>query len=248
MKEISMAVKNFPIKLVWSKMLSPKVKHLAFSREDGEKLDYVPGQFISIHFEHEGKAIRRSYSVATMPGHSDFIEFAMSYVPGGPASELLMHLKEGDELTCSGPYGRLILRDEALQRLFLVATGTGVTPYRAMLPALHKRMQENPELKVILLLGVQYRQDALYVEEFLAFAKENPRFEFRTYFSRDDLANKLEHEYQGYVQHAFDSLNMQPESDVIYLCGNPNMIDDAYAILKETGFATSQVRREKYVS
>jgi ferredoxin-NADP reductase len=243
-----MAVKTFPIKLTWSQMLTPKVKHLAFSREDSEKLNYIPGQFISIHFEHDSKAIRRSYSIATKPGASDLIEFAMSYVPGGPASELLMNLKEGAELTCSGPYGRLILRDEPLQRLFLMATGTGVTPYRAMLPELQQRMQANPELKVILLLGVQYRQDQLYAEEFLDFAKQNPNFEFRIYFSRDDLPCKLSHEYKGYVQHAFDTLNMQPDTDVIYLCGNPNMIDDAYNILKELGFATQQVRREKYVS
>jgi len=229
-------------------MLTPTVKHFAFVREDGEPLNYIPGQFISIHFEHEDKTLRRSYSVATIPGESNLIEFAMSYVPGGPASEMLMHLKEGAILNISGPYGRLILRDEPLNRLFLMATGTGITPYRAMLPELHKRLQTNPDLKIILLLGVQYRQDGLYTEDFLKFAQENPNFEFRIYFSRDDLPSRLAHEYQGYVQHAFDNFAMNPETDIVYLCGNPNMIDDAFTILKETGFAIQQVRREKYVS
>lgn len=243
-----MAIKTFPVELAWSTMITPKVKHLAFKRTDGAMLSYIPGQFISVHFEHEDKTLRRSYSVATIPGDSDLIEFAISYVPGGPASELLMNLKEGDTLNFSGAYGRLILRDEPLQRLFLMATGTGVTPYRCMLPEIHKRMQENPELKVVLLLGVQYRQDQLYAEEFLKFQQTHPNFEFRLYFSRDDLPGQLKHEHKGYVQHAFDAFNMNPATDTVYLCGNPHMIDDAFAILKDIGFEVQQVRREKYVS
>ena len=243
-----MALKTFSAKLVWHKLLTPNVKHLAFSREDGETLNYIPGQFISVHFDHDDKPIRRSYSIATIPGSSDLIEFAISYVPNGPASELLMNLQVGETLNFSGPYGRLILRDEPLERLFLMATGTGVTPYRCMLPALKQRMQENPNLKVILLLGVQYRQDALYTEEFVNFANEHPNFEFRTYFSRDELADRLSHEYQGYVQHAFDTLSINSDTDTVYLCGNPNMIDDAFNQLKDNGFAIQQVRREKYVS
>lgn len=243
-----MTIKTFPVKLVWSKMLTPTVKHFAFMREGQDIFQYVPGQFISIHFEHEGKALRRSYSVATIPGKSELIEFAISYVPGGPASELLMHLAEGDVVQVSGPYGRLVLRDEPLQRLFLVATGTGVTPYRSMLAALEKRMAENPALKVILLLGVKYRQDQLYAEEFIQFSKEHPQFEFRIYFSRDELPSCLGHEYKGYVQHAFDAYVMNATTDIVYLCGNPHMIDDAFALLKELGFAIHQVRREKYVS
>lgn len=243
-----MAVKTFPVELAWTKMLTPKVKHLAFKRTDGDALNYTPGQFISIHFEHEGKALRRSYSVATIPGESDLIEFAISYVPGGPASELLMNLKEGDKLDFSGPYGRLVLRDEPLQRLFLMATGTGVTPYRCMLPTLHDLMQQNPELKIILLLGVQYRQDQLYAEEFLQFQQQHPNFEFRIYFSRDELPGQLKHEHKGYVQHAFDDFAMNPATDIVYLCGNPHMIDDAFGILKDIGFEVQQVRREKYVS
>jgi ferredoxin-NADP reductase len=243
-----MSMKTFDCELVWSKMITPNVKHFAFKHKEGQTLNYIPGQFISIHFENDGKPLRRSYSIATIPGQGDFIEFAISYVKGGPASELLMNLQEGEILPFSGPYGRLILRDEPLNRLFLVATGTGVTPYRSMLSELAQRMTENPTLKVFILLGVQYRQDQLYTEEFLKFAQQHPNFEFRTYFSRDELPSRLKHEYKGYVQHAFDDFHMNPETDIIYLCGNPNMIDDAFGLLKDSGFAISQIRREKYVS
>ncbi|MFN7096231.1 MAG: ferredoxin--NADP reductase, partial [Gammaproteobacteria bacterium] len=66
--------------------------------------------------------------------------------------------------------------------------------------------------------------------------------------SRDELQDAKAYECKGYVQTAFDELRPNPTSDVVYLCGNPNMIDDSYELLKELGFSAQQVRREKYVS
>ena len=56
------------------------------------------------------------------------------------------------------------------------------------------------------------------------------------------------HEYKGYVQHAFPDLTLNPQEDIVYLCGNPSMIDDAFTYLKDTGFTMQQVIREKYIS
>jgi len=242
-----MAITTFPMILKEVRSLTPNTRHFVFHREEGA-LEFIPGQFVSIHFEHEGKELRRSYSLATIPGVSTEIEFAASYFKGGPASELLFHLKEGTVLQCSGPYGRLILREEKPARYFLVATGTGVTPYRAMLPSLKKRLEENPSLKVIVLLGVRDRNDALYLEDFLSFEKETPGFQFFIHYSREKDTTLAPYERHGYVQTAFQEWDPKPAEDIFYLCGNPNMIDDSYALLKEKGFTPHSVRREKYVS
>lgn len=243
-----MAIQTFPVILEEVKSITPRVRHLAFRRTDEQVFNYIPGQFISIHLDMNGSTLRRSYSVATIPGQSDLIEFAISYVEGGAASEVLFHIEPGTPLNFSGPYGRLILRDEPIQRCFLMATGTGVTPYRAMLPQIKQKLAEHPELEIWVLMGVQYRIDQLYPADFIALAKEHPRFHYRVYHSRDELLEQQPHEYKGYVQTSFDELKPDAAHDVVYLCGNPNMIDDAYAILQELGFTAQQVRREKYVS
>lgn len=243
-----MAVQTFSVVLDHVESITPRIRHLTFKRVDGDHFQYIPGQFISIHFEVDGKPIRRSYSVATIPGKSEFIEFAISYVKGGPASELLFNIQPNTKLEFSGPYGRLILRDETITRCFLVATGTGVTPYRAMLPQIMEKLAADPTMEIWILLGVQYRVDQLYPADFLAYAEQNPRLHFRTYHSRDELLDAKPYEFKGYVQTAFDELKPNPATDVVYLCGNPNMIDDSYELLKELGFSAQQVRREKYVS
>ena len=38
------------------------------------------------------------------------------------------------------------------------------------------------------------------------------------------------------------------ETDIAYLCGNPNMVDACFEALKEAGLEVKQIRREKYVS
>lgn len=243
-----MAIQTFPLVLKWVKMVTPNVRHLAFAAPDGKPFAFIPGQFISIHFTSGDELYRRSYSIASIPNESDEIEIALSYFKGGVASEYLFNLKPGDLVEASGPYGRLVLRDEQPQRYILVATGTGVTPYRSMLPSLTERMAASPELKVTLLLGVQSRSDLLYADDFRLFASQHPNFDFHICYSREKSPELALDERVGYVQNVFPALELNPEHDIIYLCGNPHMIDDAVIQLKEVGFAIQQVRREKYVS
>lgn len=243
-----MLPKSYILTLKQIKHITPTVFHLGFAREDKQAFTFIPGQFITIHFTHEDKVVRRSYSVATIPGETDLVEIAVSYVAEGLASEYLFHLQLEDQVEATGPFGRLILTAEQPQRYLLIATGTGVTPYRAMLPELLKRLAEQSTLEVSILLGVRTRADLLYAEDFLAASQKNPRLQFHVCYSREFLEHAEGFEKQGYVSHLIKELNVNPQQDLVYLCGNPNMIDEVFAYLKEQGFATESIRREKYIS
>lgn len=243
-----MQVITFPITLVESFMISPKVKHFTFKCDLAPTFDYVPGQFITIHFDHNGKSLKRSYSIANAPQRDNRIEFAAGYFEGGPGTELLFNLKPGDVININGPFGRLVVKDEIPGRYILVATSTGTTPYRAMLSKLSEQMAQNPNLKVVILQGVQKREDILYPNDFRAFTDKHPQAAFMPYLSRVDGQDLQENEFSGYVQHAFPELDLNPEQDVVYLCGNPGMIDEAFNYLKDQGFAMQQIIREKYIS
>jgi ferredoxin-NADP reductase len=242
-----MPVKTFPIILEDAYQLSPSVKHFVFKCDLDPVFDFTPGQFITIHFEEDGKTIRRSYSIANIPKQNNLIEFAAGYVEGGPGTELLFNLKPGDAININGPFGRLTLKEDTPERFILVATSTGVTPYRAMIPALKARLDTNPKLKVIILQGVQHREDILYCDEFHQFATEHPRVTFHAHLSRETEALQT-HERAGYVQGSFPMLSLNPDEDIVYLCGNPGMIDESFAYLKDKGFALQRIIREKYIS
>ncbi len=227
-------------------MITPSVKHFVFT--PATPLDYIPGQFITMHIKRNDKIIRRSYSIANAPRSNHQLELAAGFVKDGPGTELLFNLKPGDPLETTGPFGRLTLKDEDPTRYIFVATSTGITPYRAMLPELKKRLNANPNLHVVILQGVQTHDDLLYHDEFLAFADQVPRVTYRAQLSRAKPAALNTNEYIGYVQSAFPELNLNPEEDMVYLCGNPGMVDESFSELKDRGFAIQRIVREKYIS
>lgn len=234
-------------------MLAPSVGHYVFVRDDGQPLDYIPGQFIQVHFTYaDGTPAKRSYSLATQHDHAmapgDAVEIAVSYVAGGSATSLFEGLEIGGHVDASGPYGRFCLMPgDTNGRYLFIGTGTGVTPYRAMLPQLEKLFAERG-IEVVLLFGARTPDELLYGDEFRAFADAHPQFRFIPCFSRELPADPHPDVRHGYVQQFLGEFTPNPDTDIAYLCGNPNMVDACFEALKEAGLPIPQIRREKYVS
>ena len=234
-------------------MLAPSVGHYVFARDDGQPLDFIPGQFIQVHFSYaDGTATKRSYSLATIHDHAlgagETVEIAVSYVAGGAATALFEGLDSGGQIDASGPYGRFCLMPgDANQRYLFIGTGTGVTPYRAMLPLVEKLIAERG-IEVVLLYGARTPEELLYGDDFRAFADKHPQFRFVPCFSRELPEHPHADVRHGYVQQFLAEFSPNPATDIAYLCGNPNMVDTCFEQLKADGLPIPQIRREKYVS
>ncbi|QNN79580.1 ferredoxin--NADP reductase [Pseudoxanthomonas mexicana] len=234
-------------------MLAPSVGHYQFVRDDGQPLDFVPGQFIQVHFRYaDGTPAKRSYSLATIHDHAlgpgEAVEIAVSYVPGGAATALFEGLPEGGHVEASGPFGRFCLMPgDRNARYLLIATGTGVTPYRSMLPQLQSLMAERG-VEVVLLQGARTPAELLYGDEFRAFADAHPGFRYVPCLSRELPPDPHPDVRHGYVQQHLGAFAPDAARDIAYLCGNPDMVDACFEALKGFGLPVPQIRREKYVS
>ena len=234
-------------------MLAPSVGHYQFVRDDGQPLDFVPGQFIQVHFRYaDGTPAKRSYSLATIHDHAlgpgEAVEIAVSYVPGGAATALFEGLPEGGHVEASGPFGRFCLMPgDRNARYLLIATGTGVTPYRSMLPQLQSLMAERG-VEVMLLQGARTPAELLYGDEFRAFADAHPEFRYVPCLSRELPPDPHPDVRHGYVQQHLGEFAPDAARDIAYLCGNPDMVDACFEALKGFGLPVPQIRREKYVS
>ena len=248
---------HFSLRLKRAHMLAPSVRHLAFERSDGSALAFTPGQFLQVHFHYaDGTATKRSYSLATQHDHAlgpgESVEIAVSYVSGGAATALFEDLALGGTINASGPYGRFCLSPaDSNRRYLLIGTGTGVTPYRAMLPQLAAQIAGRG-IEVVLLFGARTPEELLYGDEFRTFANKHPNFRFVPCFSRELPAEGSQHAHadvrKGYVQDQLAEFAPQAETDIAYLCGNPNMVDACFETLKSHHLPVPHIRREKYVS
>ena len=245
-----MTIPEYQFKLQSCNFIAPNVKHFVGQLETSTAFSFTAGQFITILFEHEQKTLRRSYSIANAPqGH--LIEFAASYVEGGPGSQYLFNLQPGATMRVTGPFGRLILKPEVnYQRLFLIATSTGITPYRSMLDTLTQIKKQHPSCLIEFIQGVQKKENILFAEDFSDFCQNHNSCHFSVALSREHDAMQtmpytVEH---GHVQDILMKKNPNPATDLVYLCGNPKMIDDNFELLKNLGFSVPQIIREKYLS
>jgi NAD(P)H-flavin reductase len=121
-----------------------------------------------------------------------------------------------------------------------------------MLPQLERLISERG-IEVVLLFGARNPGELLYGDEFRAFAARHPQsFRFVPCFSRELPGPGTAQEHadvrHGYVQQFLAEFAPDPAGDIAYLCGNPNMVDACFELLKERGLEVKQIRREKYVS
>ena len=224
-------------RLIESKQLAPLVRHFVFETDNGT-LQYLPGQFVSFMQAIGDKEITRAYSLASAPAGNNRFELCLNRVEDGHLSPHLFGMQPGDTIRMSPPLGQFVLRDPPRDSI-LVATGTGIAPYRAMLQA-HVR-EDSPGFT--LLFGVRYESDLLYRAEFQALAARHAHFRFWPTLSRPEPAWTGR---TGHVQQHLEAAIAGRRDVDFYLCGLKQMVDQVRGILKGMGFDRKQIRYEKY--
>ncbi len=199
---------------------------------------FVPGQFVSLKQEIGGKEITRAYSIACAPG-GNRCEICLNLVDDGMLSPYLFGLAPGDAVEMSAPLGYFVLRDPG-QDCVLVATGTGITPFRSILQAY---LGQGDPHSITLVFGVRYEDKILYRSEFEELERKHPNFRFWPTLSRPDAGWTGR---TGHVQaHVLEAIDERRDLDV-YICGLKLMVDDVRAKLKALGFNRKQIIYEKY--
>jgi NAD(P)H-flavin reductase len=225
-------------RLLESREIAPEVRHLVFQLEDTDSLAYVPGQFASVTAEIDGSPITRAYSFAAPAAGSRF-ELCLNRVAEGKFSPYLFDLRPGDQIQMTGPWGGFIFR-QPVEDSILVATGTGIVPFRAMLL---DQLARDRVHQFTLIFGVRYERGLLYREEFEQLERDHANFHFWPTLSRPEPSWSGR---TGHVQaHLFQATAERRDMNV-FICGLKAMVDDVRAILKSSGFDRKRIICEKY--
>lgn len=241
-----MVVPSFQARLVAAEMLSPHVRSLVFERTDGAPLQFDAGQWMNLVLPQRDGVLRRAYSIASAADGSPRFELAVTRIPEGLASTQLHGLAIGAEVTIEGPQGFFTRPLSASGPSLFVATGTGITPLRAMLLAALAAGDTRP---LWLLFGCRLEEDLIYRRELepLAAAHENVRVELT--LSRPGPAWRGR---CGYVQLHVPELwralvALGAGTPHAYVCGLQKMVGGVRELLRgELGATRGQVHSERY--
>ena len=221
-------------------------------RPDGGARPFVPGQYLSLGLEIDGRVIRRPYSTSSAPGSLD-LEFLIRRVAGGTFTPALWRTKRGGRLLLGRAKGLFTL-DPADDRAHLfVSTGTGLAPFVAMLGSLRQRPRRP---KVIVVHGVAHVAELAY-RSLLGEEAAAGRVSYVPTVSRP--AEPRNAGWRGatgrvtdVVPELFDGSSrgsrggLDPRETVAYLCGSPAMIESATARLIQLGLPPHAIVSERY--
>lgn len=222
---------------------APGVKRYFLLIKDDEKFTFQPGQFVMLDFPIEHKFTYRSYSIASAPSDDNIIELCIVLKDDGSATPYMFeNVKVGDNIKCTKPLGKFVLQEPIENDICLIATGTGVAPFRSMLG--HIFSKNLPRKNVYLIFGNRKEEDILYRKEFEAYAEAYPEFKFIPVLSRE-----TEETWEGdlgYVHPVYEKLFDGSQDATFYICGWSKMVREAKNRLKEFGYNRKQLKFELY--
>ncbi len=213
---------------------------------DQAEFNYIPGQFVSLDLPiHERPSQRlRSYSIASMPDHSNVFELLVSHKTGGVGSTYLFdQIGVGDEIKFRGPLGNFILPEKIERDICMICTGTGIAPFRSQVKFLHENLI--PTKSIHLVFGTRFLHDVLYYDELSDLSKIFPQFHYHVTLSRESVETWTGK--KGYVHDAYAEICEYGKLDFdFYLCGWRNMIHEARERIAKMGYEKERIHLESY--
>jgi CDP-4-dehydro-6-deoxyglucose reductase len=220
--------------------IAPATRSFFLRVQNTSEFLFRAGQFITLDLPVSTKRLQRwrSYSIASVPDGGNLIELCIVRLDGGLGTAYLFDtLQIGDTLTFKGADGTFILPENPPEKMIMIATGTGIAPFRSMIGVL-SQIKNPPKMQLI--FGTRTADGILYKKEWADLETKNLDFEFSVALSRSDEPNTT----RGYV-HEIYTKTFDPQAHY-FLCGWKNMIDEAVAKLKKMGLPAANLHYELY--
>jgi len=190
------------------------------------------------------ETVIRAYSMANYPEEKGIIMLNVRIasppprtegLPPGQMSSYIFNLKEGDEVTISGPFGEFFAKETEAEMVF-VGGGAGMAPMRSHIFDQLERIKT--DRKITFWYGARSKREMFYVEDFDRLAAEHDNFEWHVALSdpqeEDDWTGKT-----GFIHNVLHEnyLNdhVAPEDCEFYMCGPPMMNQAVINMLHDLG-------------
>lgn len=224
--------------------------NIILHEKNDRDMSFVPGQFVTVKFDADGREVRRGYSIWTTPDELPQIGLAIKKFKDGVTTKyLLENLKQGDIIKSLPPLGVFTLRPkpENKRTVFLFGAGSGITPLMSQLQAVLKHEKES---KVVLFYGNHDEKSIIFKSLLDELQKKYPN-RFEVVHSLSQPRNEWKGEHGRITKEKAAKLlderkYLIDDESEYYLCGPEGMMKDITELLKERQVDRNRIHREIY--
>jgi len=196
--------------------------------------EFIPGQCVNIGLETSG--INREYSSYSSVSDTKKMEFLIREVKNGAVSTALRKLKKGEYVQLDGAYGKFTLKSPAdkNKKYIFIASGTGIAPF-------HSFALSYPNLNYKVLHGVRYENEQYDKDDY----KKGSYIACISKIQKTKTENTQNSVFEGRVTDYLRANGVEKDA-TYYLCGNTEMINEVYDILRTEKVNGDQIFTEVF--
>ena len=222
---------------------TPDTRSFFLRVANGQKLSFLPGQFLSFLLPVGGETLTRAYTIASLPDEGECLEICLNQVDDGLGSSYLFSRKEADVLYFTGPWGNFVLAQPMAAEYIFIADRVGVVPFRPMIARL---LTASGHHTARLLYAVPQVGDLLYADEWQRWERQCTHFFFQPLVAECEPEEySIEKVLLPYVEQHFVEEARQ-HSRQFYICGIGRPVLLLRDLLRGAGYERQTVKYEKW--
>jgi ferredoxin-NADP reductase len=226
---------------------TPEVRTFRLVAPSGTTLPFqhLPGQFLTLRLNINGRDVRRSYTIASSPTRAAYCELTVKREEQGYVSRYLHDVvREGATFNVSAPAGRFTFTGTEAKEIVMIAGGVGITPLMAKIRYLTDIAWPG---KIHVVYSVKTERDIIFRSELEELQRRFPNLKVDVTVTREASA-----EWTGKRGRLSAAMLMSIVPDVaqsrVHLCGPTEMVEPLKKALRELGVADEQMKSEAFGS
>lgn len=235
---------NYIVKLVSRQLVAERTMAFRFEKPAG--FTFRAGQFLEMALidppETDAEGDGRAFSIASAP-HEDTLMVA-TRLRDTAFKRVLRALPEGTAVKIDGPFGNLILHNNAKRPAVIVAGGIGITPFRSILL---RAAEEKLPHRILFFYSNRRPEDAPFLSEMQALEQRNPNYSLIGVMTAPPAAG---HTWSGETGHINKEMLLRHlagvESPIYYIAGPPGLVNGVRTVLSEAGADEDDIRTEEF--
>jgi ferredoxin-NADP reductase len=230
------------------------VKTFSFVAEPQIQFSFLPGQFVTLELEINGKRVRRAYSISSPSSRPHTLDITVKRVPAPPDAPQLppglvsnwLHdnLKIGSQIKlCGGAMGKFTCGTNPPQKLLMISAGSGITPMLSMARWLYDTAAN---CDLVFFYSDRTPNDIIMRQELELLASRQPNFRLAITVTRPTLGQP----WLGFTGRLTEQmlLNIAPDfgERVVYVCGANSFMQGVKTMLSGLNFPMENYHEESF--